>query len=278
MIQEQCAPWMPVTHPSAIAHILGRLGISYKRGRDYVHSPDPHYQEKRDYIRDLTAEAMASAGKYVILFEDELTYYRQPTVARAYEQRGHSQALARRSHRANTPTRVAAVLNSLTGQVNYWQGAKFGLREMVRFYKAVRAAYEEAERIWIILDNWPVHFHPDVLVALQPQVSPWPYYLPGNWPKEPSAAAVKAWGELQLPIQLVALPTYASWTNPTEKVWRKGKQERLHQHEFANDLPGLRQSFAEFLDQFAEGSLELLRYVGLMTPGLQAYLGLLTPD
>jgi transposase len=36
-------------------------------------------------------------------------------------------------------------------------------------------------------------------------------------------------------IVLVPLPTYAPWTNPVEKVWRKLCQEVLHLHEFVDE-------------------------------------------
>ena len=49
------------------------------------------------------------------------------------------------------------------------------------------------------------HAHPDVLVALEPQESPWPWYRPANWPSEPSPTAQRRFGGLQLPIQLVPL-------------------------------------------------------------------------
>jgi hypothetical protein len=41
-------------------------------------------------------------------------------------------------------------------------------------------------------------------------------------------------------ITLVALPTYAPWLNPVEKVWRKWYQEVLHLHPWVNawDEPG----------------------------------------
>ena len=42
------------------------------------------------------------------------------------------------------------------------------------------------------------------------------------------------WGGWQLPIQLVPLPTYASWCNPIEKLWRQLRQELLHLHRFAD--------------------------------------------
>lgn len=113
------------------------------------------------------------------------------------------------------------------------------------------------------MDNWPVHIHPDVLVALEPQESRHFRPLPPSWSPTPSAKAVGRWGQLQLPIQLVPLPTYASWCNPIEKLWRKLRQELTHLHRWADDLVRLRDEIDRFLRQFADGSPDLLRYVGL---------------
>jgi len=245
-----------------LSKLLSRLGISYQRGRDYVHSPDPLYPEKRACVQAVLAEARASAGRVVALFQDELTYYRQPTLAWAYAEPG-AQPCAERSHQTNTATRVIGVLNPLDGQVDYWQGSRTSTDRLVAFYQQVRQAYPAAKRLYLIQDNWPVHFHPDVLVALEAQESPWPWKVPKHWPTEPSAAAQRRYGALQLPIQLVSLPTYASWLNPIEKLWRWLKQEVLHLHRLADRLAELRASVNRFLDRFAAGSIELLRYVGL---------------
>ena len=37
--------------------LLGRLGISYKRGRQRMRSPDPDYEEKRQYADERLQEA-----------------------------------------------------------------------------------------------------------------------------------------------------------------------------------------------------------------------------
>src|SRR5512146_1982906 len=88
--------------------------------------------------------------------------------------------------------------------------------------------------------------------------------VPPNWPQEASKAAKRKWGELQLPIQIVQLPTYASWTNPIEKLWRWLKQDVVHLHRLANDLEGLRAKVKDFLNRFDAGSTDLLRYTGLL--------------
>jgi len=85
-----------------------------------------------------------------------------------------------------------------------------------------------------------VHTHPDWLVALEPQATRWPWYRPPNGPTEPGAAAIRRWGELKLPIQIVPLPTYASWCNPIEKLWRKPRQVLVNRMFFGVRLLVLR--------------------------------------
>jgi hypothetical protein len=64
-------------------------------------------------------------------------------------------------------------------------------------------------------------------------------------------------------IWIVQVPTYASWCNPIEKLWRWLKQDLIHLHRCAHDLDQLRTHIRTFLDAFATGSQELVQYVGL---------------
>ena len=107
-----------------------------------------------------------------------------------------------------------------------------------------------------------MHFRPDVLARLMPQDFPYPPRLPPNWPTEARADAVQD----ELPIQLLCLPTYASWLNPAEKLWRKLYQELLHLHRYSADWEALKRAVGDFLTQFQGGSPALLRYIGLL-PG-----------
>jgi hypothetical protein len=63
------------------------------------------------------------------------------------------------------------------------------------------------------------------------------------------------------------LPTSAPWLNPIEKLWRWLRQDVLKMHRLAAPWSELRQRVSLFLDQFADGSTELLRYVGLAGEG-----------
>ncbi len=247
--------------------VLRRARIVWKRARASIRSPDPDYEAKLVDVAAAVAAAQAQPGRIITVYLDEVTVERQPTVVNAYAPLGASeQARAVRSPKSNTVTRIVGALNALTGAVVHRRASKITVAFLVVFYHALCRAYPEAERIYVIQDNWPVHTHPDLRVALEPQETRWPWYRPPNWPTEPSAAAIRRWGELKLPIQIVPLPTDASWCNPIEKLWRKLRQDVTHLHRWADDLKTLRIEIDRFLDQFAPGSLELLRYVGLEVP------------
>ena len=188
-----------------------------------------------------------------------------PVSPAATSSRATAQPLAYRSYRTNQWQRIIGALNALTGQVTFTQQRVAGRKELPQFWQAVRAAYPEAEVIYAVLDNWPLHFHPDVLACLAAQRYPWPVRTPGNWPTQPSPQALRA----ELPIQLLCLPSYASWCNPIEKLWRWLRQNVLHLHRWADDWPALTQQVASALDGFRDGSDALLQ---LRRPVARPYL------
>lgn len=259
-IQQSCH-WLNLGSLSGVWRLLKRFKIHYKGARDYIHSPDPDYLSKLATIRFHIRQAGQKADELALLFLDEFSYYRQPTLARAYEAAGQGCSLARLSQRSNCQFRVVATLDVFSGRVVYRQRSKITVSALVRFYEQLCEAYHGIQ-LYIVQDNWPIHFHPDVLAALQPQVFQYPLPNPASWPKEASKNARR----LNLPIKLLQLPTYASWNNPIEKLWRWLKQDILHLHRHADEWDQLKELIAQFLDQFANGSEQLRRYVGLMKP------------
>ena len=262
----QVCDWLRVNTPSGLSQLLKRLEISYKRGRSYVHSPDPNYQQKMGRIAQSLLKVWHMPEKYVLLYQDEFSYYRQPTVARDYEAMGKFQPLARRSHRSDTAFRGIGALNAITGQVTYQQASRTNIPRLVKFYDAIVADYPKADTIFMVQDNWPVHHHPDLLVHLQPQHFEFPIHKPKNWPDEPSPRAKRnaEKRKAKLPIKILQLPTYASWANPIEKLWRWVRQTVIHLHRLSDDWSELKQRVCDFILSFRRGSNELLRYVGLL--------------
>jgi DDE superfamily endonuclease len=226
--------WMRGMSLAGVHQVLRRLKIVYKRGRHSLHSPDPDYAAKLAHIARVWQQVQTQSEPSVLLYEDELSFYRQPTLAQGYARLGSKGPLAVWSHRSNSYQRIAGCLNALTGQVTYWQRSRFDRYTLLNFFKAVEQAYPAAKVIFVVLDNWPVHFHPDLLAGLH-----------------------------NTKIQLLRLPTYAPWTNPVEKLWRKLYQEVLHLHPQANHWEALQQRVNHFLDQFQDASPDLLSYVGL---------------
>lgn len=226
---------LKVRSVAGLWQVLRRLGIRYRQGWAHMVSPDPLAALKLAYIAAVLARGLGYPGQVVVLWLDELTFYRLPSVAALWGDgltpRGPKANLSRG---ANTQGRVGAMMNHFTGQVSYLLRSKCGVKQLVQLYHLVRATYPDAEEIYVIQDCWPVHFLPDV-------------------------SRVAA----QLGITLVPLPTYSSWRNPIEKLWRWLKQEVLHMHPWADDWSRTKAETRRFLDRFAQPNPALLRYVGL---------------
>ena len=229
--------WFKGAAMSTIWRTLKALQVVYKRGRSYLHSPDPDYATKLAYIAACVERVRTDPGRYVLLYEDELTYYRRATVSSNYVLEGSDGPRAEQGWTRNRKGRIAAALDLSSGRVLSYQATILGRRALGRFYQQIEAAYPQAERIFLVLDNWPVHFHADLIRQL-------------------TASR----------IELVRLPTYAPWTNPVEKLWRKLYAEILHLHPFGDHWSALQQAIQHWLAQYATGSSDLLRYVGLYPP------------
>ena len=214
--------------------------IRRKRGREHVTSPDPAYSEKLEAINKAIAQGRAHTQEVVVLYSDETTLYRQPQVGLAYHEQGRGgkhQPRAERSYKSNTKHRIVAVMDAVLGRVLFAEGNKIGVHALCRFLEYIRCVYGETMRIVLIWDNWKVHTHPDVLEAA---------------------------GRFR--VELLFLPTYAPWTNPIEKLWRKLKQEIISMHRYSDRWSDLKRRVHDFLVDYDRPAPDLLRYVGIALP------------
>lgn len=257
---KQSLNWLKNLTLSGVWRHLGRAGLGRKHARLKVHSPDLQYLEKLAEIVRVLELAVTSDGTIVVLFADEFTFYRQPTLADAYAQKGKTtQPIGQLSHRSNTTGRIGGVVNALSGQVHYVQESKCGIKQLLKLYQAVKVAYPNAAVIYLVEDNWSVHFHPTILNAFPEQETEFELKISSSW----KDVIGEEWKKEKLPIQIVPLPTYASWCNPIEKLWKWLKQEVLHLHRRADDWEKLKEEIKEFLNRFRQASAELLQYIGL---------------
>jgi hypothetical protein len=236
---------------------MKQLKVHYKAARSYIHSPDLEYELKFNQV--LQALDSAVAQERVVLFLDELTFYNQPSTANAYEKAGNEQPKAQRALGAEKSGRILGALNAITGQVCFAQKSKITTSQLIAFLKQIVQTYPN-KQIDIVMDNWPVHYHPDVLAALEPQTYQHQFNTPPSWKNiKPKTKYLN----LNLPIQFIPLPTYASWLNPIEKLWKWLKKDLIHNHIYANDWTTFKELINTFLTQFDKANPQLLQFVGL---------------
>jgi len=225
---------------SGVWRVLTRAGFRLRAGRPQQFSPDPAYAEKVTRLEAVLAEAAAAPGRVAALFLDEMGYTRWPEPGPVWSPTAPAPAPV--AERAGAPPRLwrlVGALNAVTGRVDTADNYIVGRRQLVDFYEQLAAAYPDADRIYVVQDNWSIHRHPDVLAEL-----------------ERLGRITPVW-----------LPTYAPWLNPIEKLWRLLRQEVLRQHRLAGDWTALQNRVAAFFARFAIGSDALLRYVGLRGDG-----------
>ena len=175
--------------------------------------------------------------EYVALFEDEGTFYRQPTQGWLWSYMGRRQPPMHYSHHSNTRMRVVGFLNGCNGAVHSMDMPKVSARNLAQCIKELPQFYPEAKKIFLIWDNWPVHEHPHVQKAI----------------------------ETCKRIQIVPLLTYSPWLNAIEKLWRWVRQRVTHTHPWSEDFLVFCQYVRQEFASLSGGSQELLRYVGLST-------------
>ena len=66
------------------------------------------------------------------------------------------------SHRANTRMRVVGFMEAVKGKVLSWDMSRVSAKNLAKCIRQASAAFSEAESIYLVWDNWPVHEHPVV--------------------------------------------------------------------------------------------------------------------
>jgi len=231
---------------SGVWRLLQRLHLQRRPLCDHLYSPDPDYVAKVARLERCLRAAVRWPQEVVMLFVDEMGYYRWPAVAPDWQvvMPGATAGQVHKAGPTNRQQRLIGALNALSGQVDYLDNYLVGRQQVSAFYRHLEQVYPAARRIYLVQDNWSIHHHADVTATLR-----------------------------QLPrIEPVWLPTYAPWLNPIEKLWHWLRRDVLKAHRLADDWSQLRRQVNTFLDQFAHGSPALLRYVGLVGDGHLAYV------
>jgi transposase len=225
---------------SGVRRARERHGVGLRSGVVQHDSPDPEYMTKYDYLCMCLNDAAPAPDRVALVFLDEMGDARWPEPAPDWT--GTAPAPPPETDRAESPNRlwrIIGTLNAVTGRVDVLDASIVGRAKVIQFSGQLNDADPGAERLRVVQDNWSIHTHEDVLGALE------------RWPR----------------IEPVWLPTYSPWLNPIEKLWRWLRPDVLKRHRLAGDRPALRGRVRQFLGQFATGSQDLLRDVGLLGKG-----------
>ena len=234
--------WLEGYTLSGVYRVVSRCGLRLRSGRVQQYSPDPEYAEKVSHLSFCLQQVVRNRDKQELVFLDEMGYSRWPEAGSVWIQAPPGSIPVASCDENNQQWRIIGALNALTGQVCYLDNDIVGRAKVIEMYQKLTQVYPQAETLYVVQDNWSIHKHPDVLDALSelPQIAP------------------------------VWLPTYAPWLNPIEKLWRWLRVDVFKMHRFASQWEEFRARVNGFLDQFATGSDDLLRYVGLKGDGLLA--------
>lgn len=235
--------WLAGYSISGVWRLLRRWGIRLRSARVQAYSPDPDYQQKVEHLCAVLRQASQAPQEQVVVFVDQMGYGRWPDASSDWMPQAPAPVrVAERFASNERKWRLMGALNAQTGQVETLDNYIVGRKQVIQFFKRLDAAYPQASRIWVVLDNWSIHRHAEVQAALE------------SLPR----------------LELVWLPTYAPWLNPIEKLWRWLRQEVLYLHRDAQDWNTLQEHVHGFFKPFATGSPEVLKYVGLLGDGLLA--------
>lgn len=237
--------------------LLHCLKVRHVRAREYVHSPDKYYAEKLEYLQNTIRQY--DADRQELYFLDQLTVYLHPSVGYDWVKSSEAQPLCRQGYRSNRTFRICGAVNCFSAEMEMIVRSRISVATLVEFFKHLSQKHQ-GKTVYVVLDNWTVHWHPDVREALEPQLYPFSMVLPKSWQQ---LKARKKYVNMNLPIQLIYLPSYASWLNPIEKIWKWLKQDVIHLHRMTDDFLSLKAKVLEWFNKPTHSAEQILKFIGL---------------
>ena len=223
----EVVPWLEALSLPGIHQIISRLGLSYKRARDYVRSPDADYAEKLSRIQQALEEAREN--------QKLALWFTKTSLVSLYNR--HSQKTGRRRGRnilwharviSQRRPAMASVRSTLTPEMLFISKSKAARSShCIHFIRRFANATQTLNASIRSKTTGQYTFMPILWQPCCHRQHPLRSRSQENWSDTPS----KKIGEFEkLPIEILQLPTYASWTNPIEKLWRWARQSVIHLH------------------------------------------------
>jgi transposase len=215
-----------------VRQILRTGGVSWQATKTWKASSDPDFITKMHRVLDLYDHPPADGR--VICADEFGPLNLQPRPGRAWRPAGHPARLRATYRRRDGVRHMLAALDLATGKMIYRIRQRKRWREFLSLLKALRHRWP-GQKLYVIADNFSPHKHPDV----------------------------QSWAASS-DVELVFLPTYASWLNWIESEFAalryfalNGTDHRSHAEQ-ADAIAGYmrwRNARAEPKRDFAPGSI-----------------------
>ncbi len=186
-----------------------------------VESPDPEYESKVSRIQAL--QRQAEAGEIDLYYEDEIDLALLPTITSCWCKRGQQKVI--QTPRKNQKHYGAGLIHWVSGKL-YW--ATSDHKDNALFRAVLTQLFEptaspQARKIYIVIDNYRIHFAKPVLAFLQAH---------------------------QDRMELVCLPTYSPKLNPGERFWKHLRRKVTH-NTFFQTIERLLEAVTGFFQEMA---------------------------
>ena len=178
--------------------------------------------------------SLENPEKYVTIYTDECSIYRRPILGQLWFPFGKKPKVFG-GFRMNKAGRIIGGVNSVSGDLSFQIVKKTTVNELIKYYTMLPARYPKAEKIFVILDNWPVHFHDKIVKTIK---------------KYPV-------------IEFIPLPTYAPWLNKIERLWLYIKKKISNMHPYGDSLKLHLMAIDSILKNLNNKNNFIIKYLGL---------------
>jgi hypothetical protein len=158
---------------SGVWRVLQRCDCRLRSPKVRLFSPDPEYASKEASLLRCLQEVAHAPARRVVLFLDEMGYYRWPSPAEDWRPVEDTPPELQVSGN-NSQWRIVGAVGALSGQVDYLDNYSVGRQQLISFYGRLSERYRDVDQIYVAQDNWSIDHHPDVLTALErwPRIKP----------------------------------------------------------------------------------------------------------
>lgn len=172
--------------------------------------------------------------EYTTIYMDECSVYRRPLLGQLWFPFAQKPKVFG-GFQPNKAGRIIGGVNAVTGEISYRIVKRTTVKELIKFFNLQPKLYPHAKKIFIILDNWPVHFNKKVLDAKD------------KYPK----------------VEFVPLPTYSPWLNKIERLWLFIKKTISYMHPYGDKLPEHMKALEIVLKKLTNEKEFIKQYLGL---------------